>query len=35
MSPLTTPPSRWALATQGDPAALGELAGSYWYCVYV
>ena len=28
-------PSRWALATQGDPVALGELAASYWYGVYV
>ena len=28
-------PSRWAQATQGDPAALRELAGSYWYCIYV
>ncbi len=27
-------PSRWALATQGDSQALGELADSYWYCIY-
>ncbi len=34
-SSLAAPPSRWALATRGDPVALGELAGSYWYCAYV
>ena len=34
-STIATPPSRWALATQGDPGALRELAGSYWYCAYV
>ena len=33
-STIATPPSRWALAVRGDPAALSELAGSYWYCVY-
>ncbi|MEO7319490.1 MAG: serine/threonine-protein kinase, partial [Chthoniobacteraceae bacterium] len=30
----TTPLSRWAQATRGDPQALEELAGSYWYGVY-
>ena len=34
-STIATPPSRWALATRGDPEALRELAGSYWYGAYV
>jgi predicted Ser/Thr protein kinase len=29
-----TLPSRWLRATRDDREALGELAGSYWYCVY-
>src|SRR5690349_10499296 len=28
-------PSRWARVVQGDVDAFRELAGSYWYCVYV
>ncbi len=27
-------PSRWAQAVGGDALALGELADSYWYCIY-
>jgi serine/threonine protein kinase len=33
--PLEALPSRWARIVQGDPEAFRELAGSYWYCVYV
>ena len=32
---ITVPPSRWAGVLAGDSVALSELAGSYWYCVYV
>ena len=34
-SAVSVPRTRWAHALQGDVGALGELAGSYWYCVYV
>ena len=34
-STVAAPLSRWAAALQGDAVALGELAASYWYGVYV
>src|SRR4051812_25876787 len=34
-SPEPLPPGRWALALGGNAIALQELAGSYWYTVYL